>query len=250
MRVLKWFVMVGSMFLFVPLAYAQSFTLQVEHEHTLRNCRGTLVITPEQIEYQTEYKRDARIWEYREIRQLTVVSPIELEFATYEDQPRLIGRDRIFKFRLQTGRITPEISALWLEKVPHPLVTSVSPQSDGAPQFTLAVKHLHTFGGCAGTLKIYADRVIFTSQTDARFWRYTDIQNFSNSERFRFEIVGYEDKSGGLKTYNFQLKEDLPSPVYDYVWSRVYPIKFSPREIPVEKSFTGIFMQDVQTHKK
>ncbi len=226
MQVLRWLVVVGSVFLFAPSAFAQSFTLQVEHEHTLRNCRGTLIITPERIEYQTSEKRDARIWEYVEIRQLTVVSPVEMELATYEDQERLAGRDRIFKFKLLEGRITPEISALLLEKTTHPLVTSVPPQSEGAPQFAIPVKHLHTFGGCSGTLKIYADQVVFESQTDARFWRYGDIQNFSHSERFRFEIISDENRVGGPKAYNFQLKEELPATAYDYVWARVYPTKF------------------------
>lgn len=208
-----------------PVA-AQSYEFPVEHAHTLRNCRGKLLITPEKIEYKTEHKRDARIWEYVEIQQITVVSLIELELTTYEDQKRMAGRDRIFKFRLLEGRLTPEISALLLEKATHPLVTSVPPQSEGTPLFAIPVKHLHTFGGCSGTLKIYGDRVVFESQTDARFWRYSDIQNFSHPERFRFEIVSYEDKVGGAKAYNFQLKEELPALAYDYVWARVYPSKF------------------------
>ncbi len=225
MQVLRWFVVVGSVFLLVPLAHAQSFTFQVEHEHALRNCRGTLIIAPERIEYQTSEKRDARIWEYVEIRQITVVSPVEMELATYEDQKRMAGRDRIFKFRLLEGRITPEVSALLLEKTTHPLVTSVPPQCEGEPQFAIPVKHLHTFGGCSGTLKVYADRVVFESQTDSRFWRYSDIQNFSQSERFRFEIISYENGVGGPKAYNFQLREELPATAYDYVWARVFPSK-------------------------
>jgi hypothetical protein len=226
MPVLRWFVGLSFVFWLAPFSFAQSFTLQVEHEHTLRNCRGTLIITPEKMAYQTAEKRDAQTWEYREIRQLTVVSPIALELATYEDQKRMIGRDRIFKFRLLAGRITPEISALLLAEATHPLVTSVLPTSAGTPQFTIPVKHLHAVGGCAGMLKIYDDRIVFESQTDARFWRYRDLQNFSHSERFRFELVGYEDKFGGLKAYHFQLKEDLPAQMYDYVWARVYPTKF------------------------
>lgn len=226
MQVWRWPVVLGIVSLLAPFLFAQNFTLQVEHEHALRNCRGALVITPEKIEYQTDHKHDARIWEYVEIRQIAVLSPVELELATYEDQTRVLGRDRIFKFSLLEGQITPEISALLLEKAPHPLVTSVPPQGEGAPQFVIPVKHLHVFGGCSGTLKIYSDRLVFASQTGARFWRYGDIQNFSHSERFRFEIVGYEDKVGGAKTYNFQLKEDLPTQAYDYVWARVYPSKF------------------------
>ena len=207
-------------------AVAQSHEFSVEHAHALRNCRGKLLITPEKIEYKTEHRRDARIWEYVEIRQITVASPVELELTTYEDQKRMVGRDRIFKFRLLEGRLTPEISALLWEQATHPLVTSVPPQSEGTPLFAIPVKHLHTFGGCSGTLKIYGDRVVFESQTDARFWRYSDIHNFSHSERFRFEIVSYEDKVGGAKAYNFQLKEELPALAYDYVWARVYSSKF------------------------
>ena len=219
-------ILFGIIFFVVQPAAAQSYEFPVEHAHTLRNCRGKLLITPEKIEYKTEHRRDARIWEYVEIQQITVASPVELELTTYEDQKRMAGRDRIFKFRLLEGRLTPEISALLLEKATHPLVTSVPPQVEDAPQFAISVKHLHTFGGCSGTLKIYGDRVVFESQTDARFWRYSDIQNFSHSERFRFEIVSYEDKVGGAKAYNFQLKEELPAQAYDYVWARVYPSKF------------------------
>lgn len=237
MRFINWFVTVTILLLCTSSSFAQSFTLSVEHEHTLRNCRGTLVIAPQQISYQTDYRPDARIWEYVEIRQITVTSPVELEIATYEDQKRMAGRDRIFKFRLLEGRITPEISALLSEKLTRPLVTSVPPQSEGVPQFAIPVKHLHTFGGCSGMLKIYADRVVFDSQTDARFWRYSDIQSFSHSERFRFEIVSYEKKIGGAKAYNLQLKEVLPAQAYDYVWTRVYPSKFRRDDRPAQPQF-------------
>ena len=61
--------------------------------------------------------------------------------------------------------------------------------------------------------------------SDSRYWRYGEIQNFSQSERYRFEIVSFEDKFGGPKAYNFQLREALPATAYDYVWARVYPSK-------------------------
>lgn len=223
---MKWFVLLSLVILLAPSAFAQNFTLIVEHEHTLKNCAGTLFITPEKIQYQTDEKRDAREWEYRDIRQVTIVSSVELELATYLDQKRLAGRDRVFKFKVTMGRITSELSAFLATKVKHPLVTAVPPQTAGTPLFTIPVKHQHVVGGCVGTLRIYDDRIEFDSLTDARSWRYRDIQNVSHAERFRFEIVGYEDKLGGWKAYHFQLKEDLPSQAYDYLWSRVYPSKF------------------------
>jgi hypothetical protein len=70
--------------------------------------------------------------------------------------------------------------------------------------------------------------VVFESKdmpSDSRYWRYGDIQSFSQSERYHFEIISFEDKFGGPKAYNFQLRKDLPATAYDYVWARVYPSK-------------------------
>lgn len=216
-----------------PLA-AQNYHFLVEHEHTLRNCRGTLTITPEKIEYKTRHKKDSRSWSYRNIRQIVIVSPTRLEIVTYEDQRRMLGRDRIFKFRLLEGQITPEVSAWLMAKASRPLVTSVMPVTGGSPAFEIPVKHLHTFGGCEGVLKIYSDRVSYESAdqpTDSRYWRYADIEHFGHPTRFRFEITTFEDKVGGpTKTYNFQLKGDFPALAYDYLWRRVHPTEFYPYE--------------------
>ncbi len=218
----------GSLLLAAKSAMAQSFELLVEHEHTMHNCRGTLVITPERIEYRTDHKKDARSWRYTDLRQIKIESPVSIELESYEDQKRMLGRDRVFKFRALEGEITPEIGALLMERATRPVVTSMAPATESAPVFEVPVKHLHSFGGCVGTLKIYPDRVVYESKdmpSDSRYWRYSDIRNFSQPERFRFEIVTFEDKFGGPKAYNFQLREELPATAYDYVWAFVYPSK-------------------------
>lgn len=222
------FIIVIATFFASKPAAAQSIELSVEHEHTLRNCRGTLTITQEKIGYKTNHKEDSRTWTYAELKQIKVESPRRIELVSYEDQKRMIGRDRIFKFKVLKGEISPETSALLMARATRPVVTSVMPKNDEAPVFEVPVKHLHRFGGCLGTLIIYPDRVVFESKDmplDSRYWRYGDIQNFSQSERFRFEIVSFENKFGGPKAYNFQLREGLPTTVYDYVWARVYPSK-------------------------
>lgn len=224
------FLMVAAIFIFAPgLATAQSFELPVEREHTMRDCRGTLVISTDRIEYRTDHKQDARAWRYDELRQIKIESPAEIKLVSYEDRKLMLGRDRVFKFKLLEGEISPEISAFLMERATRPLVTSVAPATEGELRFEVPVKHLHKFGGCLGTLKIYSDRAVYESKEmpqDARYWRYSDIQNFSQSERFRFEIVTFESKFGGPKAYNFQLREELPAEAYDYVWARVYPSKF------------------------
>jgi len=214
-------------------AAAQSYEFSVEHEHSLRSCRGKLVITPEKIQYQTEHKDHARVWRYDELQQIKVESAKKLELVSYEDQKWRMGLNRVFKFKLLEGEITAEISALLLERATRPLVTSVAPAHEDASAFETPVKHLHRFGGCLGTLKIYPDHIVYESKdmpSDSRYWRYDEIHNFSQSERFRFELVTFEEKSGGPKAYNFQLREALPATAYDYVWARVYPSKLRREE--------------------
>jgi hypothetical protein len=227
------FVIVLAAFFLAPkLVSAQSFEFPVEHQHTFRNCRGTLTITSDKIEYKTTHKKDSRAWRYIDIRQIKIASPTALEIVTYEDQRRTIGRDRIFQFRLLEGQITQEVSALLMTKTTHPLVTSVMPMTGGSPTFEMPVKHLHTVGGCEGVLRIYSDRVTYESTdmpTDSRYWRYADIQNFGHPTRYRFEITTFEDKlAGPTKVYNFQLKEEFPALAYDYLWLRVNPSEYYP----------------------
>ncbi len=226
-------VIFASVFFLAPaMASAQSFEFPVEHERIFRNHRGTLVITPDGIEYRTSQKNESRSWQYTDIQQIKIESPTELEILTYEDQKRMLGRDRIFRFRLLEGKITPEVSAFLTARATRPIATSVAPAPDGEPKYETAVKHLHSFGGCQGTLKIYPDRVAYESAETAahsRYWRYSDIQSFSHPARYRFEITTFEDKFGGpSKVYDFQLKEDLPASAYDYVWVRVNPAELYP----------------------
>jgi hypothetical protein len=222
--------LIAVTFLFATIpAAAESYEFSVEHEHALLSCRGTLVITPEKIEYKTTHEKHARAWRYDELQQVKVESKTKLELLTYEDEKLLLGRDRTLRFKLLDGEITPEISSLLLAHATRPLVTSVPPVTVGTPQFEAQVKHLHNFGGCEGVLRIFADQVTFESVDNlehSRFWRYPDIRNYSQSDRFRLEIWTFETVFGGSKTYNFQLKRELPQQSYDYLWSRVYPSKF------------------------
>ncbi len=224
------FILCAALWLFnAQPAAAQSFEFSVEHAHTFRDCRGTLVITPEQIEYKTAHKHDAQRWRYDEVRQIKIEGAHALTLVTYADQQRLLGRDRLFKFRLLNGEINAELNALLQAQATKPIVTSVPPVTTGAPAFAVAVKHLHSFGGCLGTLKFYPERVVYEAQdapSETRFWRYGDLQNFSQSSRYHFELTTFEEQFGGPRAYNFQLRAELPAGVYDYVWQRVYPVKF------------------------
>jgi hypothetical protein len=225
----RWITLIAlTLLLATAPAAAQSYEFPVEHDHTLRSCRGSLFITPEKIEYKTPHEEHARVWRHVELQQVKVESKTRIEMLTYEDEKRLAWRDREWRFRLLEGEITPEISALLMAQSTRPLVISVPPVREDSPHLEVPVKHLHKLGGCSGAIRIYADRMAFESAErpdHSRFWRYTDIQNFSQSERFRFEIATFETGFGGPRSYNFQLKQELPVLAYDYVWERVYPSK-------------------------
>ncbi|MGH9822359.1 MAG: hypothetical protein ACREDR_03795, partial [Blastocatellia bacterium] len=208
----------------------EAFRFEVKHKQVIRDEKGTLTISEGGIEYRTSSGGHDGVWTYDDIRQIKVASPKELDIETYENRKRDLTRHRNYKFFLLDGSIDAKLARLLLEKSARPMVTSVVPASEGGAVFGVNVKHLHTVGGCEGVLKIYPDCVIYESagkKADSRFWRYSDIQSFGLIDRYRLEFTIYESTAGGLKSYNFELKRDLPSGLYNYVWRRVHPTAFT-----------------------
>ncbi len=215
----------------VPFSQAQSFVYAVRHRHIRRDCRGTLRITPNGVEYKTAHPKDSRTWKFEEIRTLEIKSPTEISVVTYEDQKRWAGKDKVFEFTLLDKKATPELSVFLLSHVKRPMELAVIPEEGEKPAFQFPVKHLHTVVGAMGVLRIYPDRIAFKSskEGDSRLWRLGDIERFSQPDRFRFQIVGYVPKAGGpTEVYNFQLLDDLPEGLYDYLWLRLHPSSYYP----------------------
>jgi hypothetical protein len=214
----------------VPPVHAEDFGFTVRHHHTFRDCRGALKISGAGIAYQSSHGDDARTWKWDEIRVIKAESPTEITLLSYEDQKRFLGKDRVFAFTLLEGKISGDLSAFLLSKVPRPMTLAVLP-AYGKPAFELPVKHLHTFGGVSGTLRVYRDRVVFQASTerDSRVWRLADIQRFGQPDRYRFQITSFVPKAGGpTEVYNFQLLNELPEGVYDYLWVRLHPSSYYP----------------------
>lgn len=210
---------------------AQTFEYKVLHHHTLKDCRGTLKIAPEGVEYRTPHPKDSRKWKYEEIRTLEVKSPTEISVVTYEDQKRWVGKDKVFEFTLLDKKATPELSLFLLSHVKRPMELAVIPEEGGKPAFQIPVKHLRTVVGAMGVLRIYEDRIVFQSPKagDSRYWRLADIERVSQPDRFRFQIVSYVPKAGGpTEVYNFQLLGDLPEGALDYLWVRLHPSSYYP----------------------
>jgi hypothetical protein len=214
----------------VPV-WAQSFEYQVRHRHIRKDCRGVLIFTPDGVEYRTDNRKDNRRWKFDEIRTIEIKSPTEISLVTYEDQKRWLGKDRIFEFTLVEKKATPELSAFLLAHVKRPMTLAVLPEEMEKPAYEMRVKHLGTISGTQGVLLLYTDKVVYktTAAGDSRYWRISDIERFSQPDRFRFEIVSYVPKAGGpTEVYNFQLFEDLPQGVYDFLWVRLHPSSYYP----------------------
>ncbi len=212
-------------------ARAQTFEYSVKHHHTLKDCRGVLKITPDGVEYAASKAKDSRKWKFENIRTFEVKSPTEISLVTYEDQKRWFGKDKVFEFTLLDKKATPELSTFLLSHVKRPMEIAIVPEDAEQPAFEIPVKHLRTITGTQGILKIYNDKVVYQTSTkgDSRYWRISDIQRFSQPDRYRFQIVSYLPKAGGpTEDYNFQLFEDLPPGVYDFLWLRLHPSSYYP----------------------
>ncbi len=235
--------MVRSMMVFIfalsitQLSPAQSFEYSVKQHRTLKipkvikEAQGKLTITPDGVDYRSSNPKDSRKWRFEDIRVIEVKSPTKISVVTYEDQKRWLGKDKVFEFTLLDKKASPELSAFLLSRIKRPMELAVIPEDAERPAFEIPVKHLHTIVGAMGVLKIYSDKVIFQSAKvgDSRFWRIADIERFSQPDRFRFQIVSYVPKAGGpTEVYNFQLIDDLPEGVYDYLWLRLHPTSYYP----------------------
>lgn len=206
------------------MASAQEFTFRVEHDHAIGSCKGELIINQDGVEYRTGQKEDARKWTYTDIEIIKLRSPRKVEILTYESARMKLWRDRAFEFKVLDKELTNEVSDFLLKRVERPLATTFV-ASEEKPQFAIPVRHRRSFGGYQGTLKVYADRVVYESQKpqSSRYWRWSDIKSFSRIGRYEVSITTFEPKLGGpTKTFNFDLKQEMNDAMYEYLWARVY----------------------------
>jgi hypothetical protein len=183
-----------------------------------------LIIATEGIEYRTAHAAHARRWAFEEIRMIVLASRREIVLHTYEAHRWALGRDRAFRFTT-LSEIPAAVSAFLLTRVHRPLATSFV-HAEGTPLQEIAVRHRHRVGGCQGTIRIYADRIVYESRDrprDSRSWRWSDIQRVGRFGPYHLEITTYEPEFGGpTRAYVFDLKTSLSEEVYDFVWERVY----------------------------
>ena len=217
----------GCLVLFFALQVnAQEFTYKVQQDRTVGHRDGELIISENGIEYRARKReKENRSWTYRsDIKLLEILSPTKIRIWTYKDRKLLLGKDESVTFKLVEGQIDQNVSDFLRERIARPFVTSFA-EEDQNSLAQIPVKHSHRFGGCEGLLKVYADRLVYESQTghDSRSWRWTDIRSVGRSDIYRFDVETFEPQLGASsRSFNFILKEQMADRTYDLIWSRIY----------------------------
>lgn len=218
---------------------ATEFRFRVRHDHLRKSCAGELVVNNTGVEYLTDHEQHKRSWPFNDIRLLKLISATKIEVLTYQqrrltpslNEPFKFGSDESFKFELLESEISADLSEFLLARIKRPVLTTFVRQAgeENPPLYVLPARHRHRWGGCNGELRIYEDRVIYESFEDkenSRLWRWSDIQSFGRSGRYKFEIATFEPQFGGEKTFNFDLKEEMTDEAYDFVWKKFYKVTY------------------------
>lgn len=217
-------------------------TFDVIHEKGLWwDGKGKIEITSEGISFSAEKEEDSRTWRYEDIQYFDRISSKEFTILSYEDVSMLLGRDKQYHFLITEGELTTESFYRIRDRLNKPATNREFSDIVNA-QYELAVKHLHTFGGCEGTLKFTEDGIYYVTdhRKDAREWRFaTDIQSVWSSNRYQLEIHAFDNNRREFSRtgiYKFDLKEPLDPRYYRSLKLKLYDLETVHLPMPSEFS--------------
>ena len=206
-------------------------TLSVIHKKRFqRDGKGEIEITEQGITYKAEKEKHSRRWKWDDIQHFDRMSEKEFILLSYEDRRLLLGRDRQYHFRLTGGVLSDDLLEMISQKIHRPLTDRVVSDT-GNVQYKIPVKHLHTFGGCQGTLEFTqgAVRYVTDRKKDARSWQLgRDVQLVSSSDPYRIQFQVYENNRrefSQTRIYRFALKEPLDASFYRSLQLRLYDLE-------------------------
>jgi hypothetical protein len=222
---MKYFLM---LILLAQPAAAQTFS--VIHEKRFQSDEhGQIEITGKGIAYRADIEKNSRFWKYEDIQHFDRISPKEFTILSYEDQRLLLGRDRSYHFRITRGELNDEIFREIEDRLDKPVTNRVIPEVSGV-QYAIPVEHLHTFGGCQGTLEFTRDAIYYVTKDkeDARVWRLNhDVQAVLSADPYRLEIYAYDNNRrefGAVRRYQFDLKKALDQKFYRELKLKLYDV--------------------------
>ena len=205
--------------------------LTVAHKKKLQpDGHGTIQITEKGIVYQAKKEQDRRTWAYPDIQYFDRLRKNEFIIGTYEDQRWLLGRDRQYRFVVTEGELNDDLFQTIRQKLHKPTTNRVVTPAANV-EYEVPVKHLHTLGGCQGTLQFTRDAILYDTAhgKDARQWQLAvDVQSVSSLNRYQLEIRVFENNRrefNRTRSYRFALKDPLNVAFYRTLKLRLYELE-------------------------
>ena len=206
-------------FFAAPLFSAQ--VLDVRHDHDpWGSCQGQIRIDDEGIRYEANKPEHSREWTWLDIQGFDRRSPDRFSVLTYEDLRWHLGLDRHFNFTVLPGQSGLDESTFQIvvERLARPATDRIPRPLEA--EYEVAVKHLHLFGGCEGTLKFGPEWIVYATkhEEDARSWRRDQIANVWSSNSFELELRILEENRRAFDKatrFTFQLKEQIDLTYYE-----------------------------------
>jgi len=211
-------------------AWGEAETLKVRHDHNpWGKCTGEVIVSESGIEYRTEKKKHNQQWKWVDIQSFDRKSSTAFSILTYQDQKWALGADRSFNFTLlpEQEPLSEETFQFIAEHLGKPVVDRMGRRIEA--EYQVAVKHLHTFGGCEGTLSFGKDWILYETDhpKDARTWkRDRDVDSVWSLNRYQLEIHVFEENKRAFdktRRFRFQLKEPLDESYYEQLRREFFP---------------------------
>lgn len=171
--------------------------------------RVALLIDESGISYRSDSKKKSIQLPFLEIYEADVSNPRQIRIESYEMLKRKLMGHRSYTFKLRDSESSVGLVRFLSAHVKRPVKGFQDIQSKTA--FEIPAYHRHRLGGCNGSLRIGEREIQFVADLtqDSRTWAYDQIETIGSMSSFHFRV------STLAETYNFDLKEPLPTAAYD-----------------------------------
>lgn len=195
------------------------FRYPVSREKFPRDERGELVIDASTIAFKSENGKTSIEIALLDVHEADVSNPRTIRVETYDNLKRKLMGRRSYTFELQKGQHGADLARFLAAHLKRPLVGFQESVARGAV-YEIPAYHRHRFGGCHGKLRFDESGIQFVSGRvdDSRTWSYSEIETIGSMNDFHFRV------SALAETYNFDLKERLPSAAYELAFKSVAKI--------------------------
>lgn len=191
----------------------------VWHKHAHGGAEGSLEISATGLQFSD--KKHKGEWKWDEIQQVTL-SKDELSLLTYEDRPRLFGRDREYHFQELPEGFATTIRESLRANLQGRFISGLP--AGGEPVWQVPARLLESNKGVLGTLAYRPGSLSFTGGEKTRTWPIEDIENVSSSAPLELMVATYEKYGrlhGGNRQVRFQLRTPIRQEQYQALWRDV-----------------------------